>query len=81
MDVQFNEPEYGAPARAASKSKQGPLIRFLIGRGWAKDEAGANRVLLGVAVTVIVITGMVWVSQIRFGGDTVVPPEPISATP
>lgn len=74
MDVQFNEPEYTNTPTARS-AKQGPLMRFIIARGWAKDETAAERVLLYVAVIVVVITGMVWVSQMNFGGNTP-PPAP-----
>lgn len=65
MDVQFNEPEYAATP-VAQTPKRGPLMRFLIARGWAKDEKGAERILLYVIVVVIVITGMVLATQVRF---------------
>ena len=81
MDVQFNEPEY-TTTTAASPTKRGPLMRFIIGRGWAKNEAGAERVLLYVMGVVIAITAMVWLSQINFSAQPpLIPADPGVGTP
>jgi len=66
MDVQFNEPEYAVAPAARASNKSGPLIGFILAQKWAKDEAGAQRILLYVAIVVVAITVMVLASQFMF---------------
>ena len=60
MSIQFNEPEY-TPAPVAAKKPAGlSLTGLVIKAGLAKDEAGANIVLIIVLLVVIALTIGVW---------------------
>lgn len=65
MDVQFNEPEYAAGSAVPVSKKSGPLVGFILAQKWAKDDAGAQRILLYVAIVAVAITLMIVVSQFR----------------
>lgn len=60
-DVQFNETELSRPAAAplAAGGKVSGMTKLLIKTGFAKDQKGAERVWLVVAVLAIVLTGVV----------------------
>jgi cytochrome b561 len=51
---------------------------FIIGQKWAKDEAGAQRILLYILIVVVAVTGMILVSGLNFSSP---PPPIIPATP
>lgn len=81
-DVQFNEPEYGAAPVGLASRKTGPIMGFIIAQKWAKDEAGAQRILLYVVIVVVAITAMIVVPQIRFSNSApILPAEPTVGTP
>jgi len=79
-DVEFNEPNYatrasGIPAAGGSSA----FSRLVIKTGLAKDEKGAQRVLLIIAILAIVIAAFVF-----FGGHKSapeVPPPAVGAVP
>ncbi|PIQ92153.1 MAG: hypothetical protein COV70_01325 [Parcubacteria group bacterium CG11_big_fil_rev_8_21_14_0_20_39_22] len=51
--------------------KQPPLIKLVMSLGLAKNEAGANKVLLGIAIVAIAI--MVFTIVTQFGGSESAP--------
>lgn len=77
-NVQFNEAQYG-PRVASTVSKPSLLARTVIGTGLAKDEAGAQKALLGVLVAVVVI--IIFVLWTQFGGSVESVPDPIMNQP
>ena len=54
-DLQFQEPQYGTPLAALKRSW---LTSLVISTGLAKDDAGAQKVLL--IVLVLAIIGIIW---------------------
>lgn len=58
-DIQFEEQEYARPA-AYTQGKSSALSRMVISFGLAKDDAGAQKVLLVVLVVVVILIGIVW---------------------
>jgi hypothetical protein len=71
-DIQFQEPQY---TRSASYDK-GPsgVVGLVLRFGLAKDEAGAQKILLIILGLCILVMGIVWV----FSGG---PPANISQPP
>ncbi len=58
-DVQFNEPQYQASEKSRSH-KDSLMTRIVIGAGLAKDEAGAQKVLAGVAAVIVLVAVVVY---------------------
>lgn len=56
-NVQFNEPEYGA--RVSAQKQASGLSRLVMKAGLAKDDAGAQRVLLIIAILAVVATAII----------------------
>ncbi len=57
-NVEFNEPSYATPY---ARQKQGSFISNLVVKtGLAKDEAGAQKVLLVIFILVIIAAVLVW---------------------
>jgi hypothetical protein len=66
-NVQFDEdPIQVSKAFRPTKKKAGPIIMFVIRRGFAKDERSANRVLLSILCLAILIT----ISAAALGGPS-----------
>ena len=55
MDVQFNENQDIAPRPVTTREATG-LMKLVISMGLAKDEAGAQKVLIGVLVLAVAAT-------------------------
>lgn len=53
MGVEFQEENQGFAPRAERASG---LTGWIIKKGWAKDEVGANKVLLGAAIVCVILT-------------------------
>ncbi|HEY4521479.1 MAG TPA: hypothetical protein VJL57_03725 [Candidatus Paceibacterota bacterium] len=68
-DVQYQEPQYGGRPRSFAP-KRGWLTKFVIKTGLAKDDAGAQKVLLILGIVMIVIAVGVW----KFSGSSPLPP-------
>lgn len=65
--VEFSEPQYGI-SRVQASPKQSFLIGLVISLGLAKDDASAEKVLIGILVVSILLTMFVfW----QFGGSAV----------
>lgn len=65
MSVEFNEPGLGGgsyPNPNFNQQGGSGMVRLVIKWGMAKDEAGANKVLLGIAVTCFLISAFVLIS-------------------
>lgn len=79
MSVEFNEPSYQPSAGPrATAGKVSFLSRLVIGAGLAKDEKGAQGVLLVVLVISVLATGAILFFLMPESADTIPPiPEPI----
>lgn len=56
MDVQFDEPRYAAPASGTAGKNPSPLSALVVRLGLAKDERGAQTILLGVIVLALAVS-------------------------
>lgn len=70
-DVQFNEP----PGSVKASPRPKGITAFLIHTGFAKDERGANRVQLAIAIIALALTAFLWVSGFSSGQSTGITPE------
>ena len=70
MDVKFSEPAYARAERRVVRA--GAVSRLVIKAGLAKDEAGAQKVLLIVFVLAVLASLLVLVLP----GNTARPPSP-----
>jgi len=68
-DVQYQEPQYGGRPRSFDP-KRSWLTKITINTGLAKDDEGAQRVLLILGVVMIVIAVAIW----KFSGSSPLPP-------
>lgn len=57
-NIQFQEPQYNAPLATPKRSW---LTNLVLKAGLAKDDAGAQKVLLIVLVIIIIATILVWI--------------------
>ncbi|MBA3789509.1 hypothetical protein H0X32_03945 [Patescibacteria group bacterium] len=62
-NVEFNDPSYARPL--ARQNKGSFLSKMVISMGLAKDEASAQKALIGVLVVVLVLTAAVWWLTLR----------------
>jgi hypothetical protein len=56
-DVQFQEPQYG---RATGGPRRSWLAGLVIKAGLAKDDASAQKALVGVLIVTIILIALVW---------------------
>ncbi|MDP2593922.1 MAG: hypothetical protein Q8P36_01100 [bacterium] len=56
-NIQFQEPQYG---QSTSRQRYSWLTGLVIKTGLAKDDAGAQKVLIGVLVLTIIATVLIW---------------------
>jgi len=55
MGVEFNEPNFN-DIREKSKESSSSLTGWFIKKGWAKDEKGANKIMLIVMIVCFALT-------------------------
>ena len=72
MDVQFNEDKFNS--RHAAAHKGGGLTSFLIKQGIAKDQKGAERILLATAFLSFAMAAFLFMNERT--PTTTVPPDP-----
>jgi hypothetical protein len=79
-NVQFNEESIARSAPAAARQSKG-MAGFLIKKGWARDDKGAQYILLGIAVVALVTSGFFWMQLANKTSTIDAAPVPLGAGP
>ncbi len=78
-DIHFDEDRSFLYSRLDKGNVAPKMVRFLVDKGWVKDEKTAGTVLLSVAAIILIISIFVWASV--FGGSASVDkldPDPLT---